>query len=73
MEFVIFMGGVVIGIIAMYVYTRKERIHGIIHLDHETKQCLINITSDELSNPKKKIAVFVIDHKAEISREEQTL
>lgn len=73
MGFVIFLGGVIIGIIAMYVYTRKERIHGIIHLDHKTQQCLINITSDELSNPKKKIAVFVIDHEAELSREEQTL
>ena len=57
----------------MFIYTRKERIHGVIHLDHETQQCLINITSDELSNPKKKIAVFVINHKAEISRDKQTL
>ena len=68
-----FIGGVIVGILAMYIYTRRERIHGVIHLDHNTQQCLINITSDELSNPKKKIAVFMIDHNAEISREEQGL
>ena len=73
MGLLIFIGGVIVGILAMFIYTRRERIHGVIHLDHSTQQCLINITSDELSNPKKKIAVFMIDHNAEISRKEQGL
>lgn len=73
MGLIIFMGGVIVGILAMFIYTRQERIHGVIHLDHDTQQCFIELTSAELSNPKKKIAVLVIDHNAELSRKEQGL
>ena len=73
MEILIFIGGLIAGIILTICYKKQEIIHGVIHVDHETEQCVFNITSTELSNPKKKTAVFVIDHNARLSREEQGL
>lgn len=69
MEFIFFVGGLVIGFALTMIYKARERIHGIIHVDHKTEQCIFNITSDQLANPKNKIAVFIIDHNADISRE----
>lgn len=73
MNILFFIGGVLLGVIFSRILRNRERIHGVIHIDHTTEQCVFNITSNELSNPKKKIAVFVINHDAEISREEQGL
>ena len=73
MELLIFIGGVLLGYAIMAIHRVRERVHGIIHIDHETEQCIFSITSDEVSNRKKKIAVFVINHDAKISREKQSL
>ena len=73
MEILIFLGGVIIGIICTLKYKSRERIHGIVHIDHKTEQCIFSLTSDQLTDRKNKIAVFMINHNAEISREEQTL
>lgn len=73
MEFIFLIGGMLLGIVIMKILNSRERIHGIIHVDHDTEQCIFSITSKELSNRKKKIAVFIINHDAEISREKQSL
>lgn len=73
MEFIFFIAGVILGIIFMQILKSRERIHGIVHVDHNTEQCIFSITSDQLSNRKKKIAVFIINHDAKISRDEQSL
>ena len=73
MEILLFIGGMLLGIIIMKIHSARERIHGVIEVDHKTEQCKILITSDELSNRKKKIAAFVIKHDAKISREKQSL
>ena len=73
MEFIFLAGGVVLGIILTLLYKSRERIHGVIHVDHKTEQCIFSLTSNDLSDRTKKIAVFVINHNAEISREEQVL
>ena len=73
MEIILFIGGVILGIICTLIYKSRERIHGVIHVDHETEQCIFNITSNEISKHNKKIAVFYINHEAKISREEQGL
>lgn len=73
MEFIFALIGIIIGFSAAMIYKSRERIHGVIHVDHKTEQCIFSITSSELTNRDKKIAVFVINHDAEISREEQTL
>ena len=67
------IGGVIIGLIISRIMRNRERIHGIIHVDHETEQCVFSLTSSDLSDRKKKIAVFVINHNANISRKEQGL
>lgn len=73
MEFLYFIGGVLLGIVFMKIHSARERIYGVIEVDHETEQCKVCITSEELSDPKKKIASFVIKHDAKISREKQSL
>lgn len=64
-----FIGGAILGFIISKIYRNRERIHGIVHIDHETEQCIFSLTSADLSDRKKKIAVFVINHNANISRE----
>lgn len=71
MEILIFLGGVILGVISTLIFKSRERIHGIVHVDHDTEQCIFSITSDQLSKRDKKIAVFMINHDATISREEQ--
>ena len=73
MYYLIFIGGVILGIVGTLIFKSRERIHGRIHIDHKTEQCVFQLTSDEISNRKKKIAVFYINHDADISREEQLL
>lgn len=73
MAFLYFIGGVIIGVIGALIFRSRERIHGIIHVDHESEQCIFSLTSQELLKRNKKIAVFVINHDANISREEQGL
>lgn len=69
MEFIFFIGGLLLGLVIMKIANKKERIHGVVDVDHNTKQCIFHITSDEVSNRKKKIAVFYINHDANISQE----
>lgn len=73
MEYLIFLGGLILGVVSTLIFKSRERIHGIIHVDHKTEQCIFNISSDELKNTNAKIAVFYINHNADISREEQML
>lgn len=73
MAFLIFIGGIVTGIIITLIFKSRERIHGIVHVDHETEQTIFSITSEQLAKRNKKIAVFYINHNAKISREEQGL
>lgn len=73
MELLIFIGGVALGIISVTLFKRKDKIYGIVEVDHSTEMCKFRITSDELSNRKNKKAVFKIEHEANISREEQGL
>jgi hypothetical protein len=73
MNIIFFVGGVILGVIFTLIYKSRERIHGVVHVDHKTEQCVFKIESDRLSKLNKKIAVFYINHDAEISRDEQGL
>ena len=73
MEFIFLLGGVILGVILTLICKSNERIHGVVHIDHDTEQCKFSITSDQLTKRDKKIAVFYINHNAKISREEQVL
>ena len=69
MEFIFFIGGLLLGILIMKKISKRERIHGVIDVDHNTEQCIFHITSNEMSDRKKKIVVFYINHDANISQE----
>ena len=73
MEFIFLIGGIILGIVTTLIHKSRERIHGIVHVDHDTEQTIFSITSDQLADRKKKIAVFYINHNAQISRKEQGL
>ena len=73
MEFLIFIGGIILGIVISKILRDREKIHGIIHVDHDTEQCIFSITNYELLDHKKKTAIFIINHDAKISRDEQGL
>ena len=59
MDYLYFVIGWILGAIFIAIKRSRERIHGIVHVDHNTEQCIFNITSDQLSNRNKKIAVFL--------------
>lgn len=64
MEFIFWLGGLIMGILIEKIIRAKERIHGVIHIDHDTKQCSFRITSNELSNRKTKMVTFYVNHDA---------
>ena len=73
MEFIFLIGGVLVGAVFTFIFTDMNKTHGVIQVDHNINACKILLTSDELSNLKSKKAIFKIDHKADLSREEQIL
>lgn len=68
-----FIIGFTIGIIFITLFKQIKEIHGLIDIDRITGLCRFRITSDKLANPRKKYAIFKINHDAEISRDEQFL
>lgn len=73
MEFIFFAGGVVVGIAIIIFISRHNKICGFIDIDHNNELCQVHTTSEDLTNRKTKKAVFIINHDAKISREEQVL
>ena len=74
MEFIFFTVG---GFIGGFIFAAiKDWLHGtvgIIEVDHNTEQCKIRMTSNDLTNRKIKKAIFKVSHDARISREEHGL
>ena len=77
MDIIGFLGGALIGCtlttIFFDLYRKRQKIDGIIDVDHTNNLCQAHITSTDLSNPKVKTAIFVVNHNANLSREEQIL
>ena len=74
MSLLIFLGGVVIGVAATIIFTRKNKTYGFIDVDHNNDLCRVRITSEEVADRKNKTAVFRIIHDVDLSsREEQVL
>ena len=74
MEFIFFaVGGFLGGFIWAAIKDWLHETVGVIEVDHQTEQCKIRITSNDLSNRKIKKAVFKVNHDAKISREEHGL
>lgn len=73
MEYIFYVVGIFIGIIISKILDSRKETHGIIEIDHDTEQCKLHITSNDLKNRKTQKAIFIIDHDAVISREEHIL
>ena len=73
MEIIFLLGGAFLGATVYYAIENRTKIHGIIDVDHNTQQCKVNIISSELSDRRTKTVVFMVNHDAVISRDEQGL
>ena len=73
MEVIFLIVGFTSGLIVSFIFRRKEKVYGSIDVDPITGLCRFRLSSDELANPKKKRAIFIVTHDAEISRDEQLL
>lgn len=77
MDIISFLGGGVLGslltIIIVGFRIKNMKIDGVIDVDAPNNLCQVHIISTELSDPKVKTAVFMVNHNANLSREEQIL
>lgn len=73
MEILIFIGGVILGIIFMILYYCLRITYGVIYVDDTTKMCKIHIEESDLTDRTIKRALFIIKHDANISQEKQSL
>ena len=81
MGIIIFIGGVIVGIVITIIFNVRAKTYGIIRVDHNIESCFIEMASTDLADRKIKKAIFIIDHNAnltrhgnaDISREEQSL
>lgn len=75
--YIAFIGGSIFGciltLIILYFYRNRQKISGIIFVDEKSNLCKFNILSDDLSNKKKKEAIFLVAHETDLSREEHSL
>lgn len=73
MDFVFLGIGIIIGIAAYKIYDMLMIINGILDVDHKKQLCRVRLVSGELTNTKRKKVVFIVNHNADIPREEQGL
>lgn len=74
MDIILFLiGGFMGGFIFAWIDDVLHKTCGVIDVDHNTEQCKVRITSNEISNRKNKKVSFKVNHDAKISREEQML
>lgn len=71
MEFIFFLLGVFVGV--FWTIPFMNRIKGIIDIDHDNNAYKIRMISKDVVDKKKMKAMFLVNHDATISREEQTL
>ena len=73
MELAIFVIGFTIGFIFCLIFKRREYVYGQVDIDSITGLCRFRISSDKIADPRKKHAIFKINHNVDISRDEQWL
>lgn len=67
------LGGILIGMCLSMAIHIKHSTYGFIHIDHDTEQLTVELTSDDLKDKHTKYAVLKVDHEAKISRDEHVL
>ena len=73
MEFIFLIVGIVIGVAVTMIFNNSTKAYGFIEIDHEKQLCNVVVSSEELSNRKKKKAMLKIIHDVEISQDIQGL
>lgn len=73
MEFIFFLGGVVVGVSFAITSKKFKTPGGIIDIDHDNNFYKIKFISKDVVDKRKYKAEFFINHHATISREEQIL
>ena len=59
MEFIIFIGGVIVGSIVTTIIKSRYRTCGIVDVDHRIESCSFRVTSDDLANRKIKKVILM--------------
>ena len=73
MELIFFAGGVLVGIGSSMLYKKRKYLDGIIDIDHDNNIYKIRMISKDVVDNRKIKAAFLLNHNANISREEQVL
>lgn len=73
MEFIFFIGGVLVGFSWAMPFWKGKNVKGIIDIDHDNNVYSIRMISKDVVDDRKKKAIFLVNHDAHISREEQSL
>lgn len=66
MEQIFVLLGIALGYILKIIVDNRKTIVGEIDVDHNTEQCLIKITSNDLANRRCKKVVMTVNHNARI-------
>ena len=67
--FLIFIFGLIIGILLSIIYYKRKTISGIVNIDHTNGLCKFQVANDLLQNKTKKSVIFIINHDAKIREE----
>lgn len=62
--------GILFGVIFKSAMENKEKVTGVVQIDHNSGLCRFKITNEELSNPKCKKVQFIVDHNATITEDD---
>lgn len=74
MEFIFFLGGVIVGVsLSICIKVTCKHHGGIIDIDHDNNNYKIRMISKKVVDERINRAEFYINHDATISREEQIL
>lgn len=73
MEFIIFIGGVLVGASWTLYLKNHSGTKGIIDIDHDNNTYKIRMISKDVVDKRIWKATFLVNHDATISRDEQTL
>lgn len=64
---ILFCLGSAFGVIFRAIWDDRKKVTGVVQIDHNSGLCRFCVTNEQLSNPKCKKVVFIIEHDAVIT------